>query len=109
MHHQGREHAKGKYHDFLMKCEQAEAKGEERLLKVIMETALQGNKVVEVTERLDVKNGKVLERRTTRRTDHSDCRSAMFMLEKRYPERYGRQQKLEHVMPSGGGLVVQWR
>ena len=86
----GQKAKSGKYAEFRDAIDKAETSAREVLLRIAYDGATQGQTIVENRETFDargVSTGLVVIKRKTK----SDPRMAMLMLERRYPEEFGRR------------------
>lgn len=88
----------GKFRDFYLATKEAEAEGEQKLLSIVQEVAEKGTEEATVVTHRDA-NGVVTSTVTTQKRSPRDWRAAMTILERRYPERYGRKVLAHEGIP----------
>ncbi len=103
---QGEKAKKGRYREFYEAVNRASAAATEVLIGIAYKAAIEGREEVEIRETKDA-NGAITGTVTTRRKVPRDGRLAMQILERRHPERYGRQviQHEGFIHGGGGGSV----
>ena len=82
------------YADFLDSLKTAEPEHEEALLNVVRAAAFERQLTIEEETLYDV-DGKVLGRKVKKKASPPDWKAAMTLLERRYPEKYGRRDRLQ--------------
>jgi hypothetical protein len=79
---------------------EAEADGEQVCLRAVRDAAVGQQQTTEFTKSMDSKGNTVYEKETTK-THKPDIRAATWLLERRYPERYGRKRADGDEIPKG--------